>query len=130
MKPGIHPDYRPVAFRDVSNGEIFLIGSTVPTRESIRLEDGKEYPLVSMEISSASHPFYTGKQRMVDTGGQVEKFTRKFGDVKGSTQRKSVKKPKADGKAAGKADGKGAPEEKAPPEDGLKAANSSGPADA
>ncbi|MDQ3003389.1 MAG: type B 50S ribosomal protein L31 [Fibrobacterota bacterium] len=93
MKPGIHPNYRPVVFRDTSNGAVFLIGSTVASEERTTFEDGKEYPLVNMEISSASHPFFTGKERLVDTQGRVEKFKKKFGgDIEGSNVRKSRKK--------------------------------------
>jgi large subunit ribosomal protein L31 len=97
MKEGIHPNYRPVIFRDVSNGASFLIGSTIATQEKATWEDGKEYPLVSMEISSASHPFYTGQARVVDTQGRIEKFKKRFGQepTKGSTVRKSRPKPSA-----------------------------------
>lgn len=93
MKPGIHPEYREVVFRDGSTGTLFIIGSTIATGERIKLEDGREYPLMNMEVSSASHPFYTGQQRLMDSQGRVEKFTKRFGqDVKGSTLRKSRKK--------------------------------------
>jgi large subunit ribosomal protein L31 len=93
MKPGIHPNYRPVAFRDSSTGTLFVIGSTIVTEERIKLEDGIEYPLVTVEVSSASHPFYTGQQRMMDSQGRVEKFKKRFGgEIKGSTVRKSRKK--------------------------------------
>jgi len=75
MKKDIHPDnYRQVIFRDNSSGEEFLIGSAVETTETSKWTDGKEYPLFSVEISSASHPFYTGKEKMMDTAGRVEKF--------------------------------------------------------
>lgn len=75
MKKDIHPEnYRQVIFRDNSNGEEFLIGSTVETTETSKWTDGKEYPLYSVEISSSSHPFYTGKEKMMDTAGRVEKF--------------------------------------------------------
>lgn len=75
MKKGIHPEnYRKVIFHDNSSGERFLIGSTVETKETGKWTDGREYPLFSVEISSASHPFYTGKEKIMDTAGRVEKF--------------------------------------------------------
>ena len=78
MKPDIHPKYRPVVFRDVSADEMFLTHSTATSKETIKWEDGNEYPLVKVDISSASHPFFTGKQKFVDTAGRVEKFQKKF----------------------------------------------------
>ncbi|MBP8903865.1 MAG: type B 50S ribosomal protein L31 [Paludibacteraceae bacterium] len=78
MKSGIHPEnYRPVAFRDISNGETFISRSTVTTREK-EVIDGVEYPLVKLEISSSSHPFYTGKSKLVDTAGRVDKFMNRY----------------------------------------------------
>jgi len=75
MKKEIHPnDYRPVIFHDNTSGEKFLIASCVKTEETGKWEDGKEYPLFRIEISSASHPFYTGRETVVDTAGRVEKF--------------------------------------------------------
>lgn len=79
MKPGIHPDYRPVVFRDVSNGQAFLGRSTMTSDKTIQWEDGNEYPLIVLEISSSSHPFYTGTQRMLDTAGRVERFQQRYG---------------------------------------------------
>lgn len=79
MKKGIHPEYRPVVFKDVSNDFAILTRSTINTSETIKWEDGNEYPLYKVDISSASHPFYTGTQRIVDTEGRVEKFNKKFG---------------------------------------------------
>lgn len=74
MKKEIHPDgYRPVAFEDMSSGRVFIIGSTIETSDVTKV-DGKEYPKVSIEISSASHPFYTGEDRSLDKTGRVEKF--------------------------------------------------------
>jgi large subunit ribosomal protein L31 len=74
MKNGIHPDtYRPVVFEDLASGERFLIGSTIRTTETTTLE-GKEYPKYIVEISSKSHPFYTGEDRVLDKAGRVEKF--------------------------------------------------------
>lgn len=78
MKKGIHPEnYRMVAFKDMSNGDTFITRSTVNTRESIEI-DGTEYPLVKLEISSSSHPFYTGKMKLVDTAGRVDKFRNRY----------------------------------------------------
>ena len=82
MKKDIHPsDYRPVVFKDMSNDEIFISRSTVNSRETIEV-DGVTYPLVKLEITSASHPFYTGKQTLVDTAGRVDKFMNRYGDRK------------------------------------------------
>ncbi len=78
MKKDIHPNYRPVVFQDVSADFSVLTRSTVKTGETIKWEDGNEYPLVRVDISSASHPFFTGKQKYVDTAGRIEKFQRKF----------------------------------------------------
>jgi large subunit ribosomal protein L31 len=78
MKKGIHPEsYRMVAFRDMSNGHTFVTRSTVQTRETIEIE-GVEYPLVKLEISNTSHPFYTGKVKLVDTAGRVDKFMSRY----------------------------------------------------
>lgn len=80
MKSGIHPDnYRVVVFKDMSNGDTFFTRSTVNTRENIEI-DGVEYPLYKLEISSSSHPFYTGKQTLVDTAGRVDKFRSRYGN--------------------------------------------------
>ena len=79
MKKGIHPkDYRLVVFKDMSNGESFVTRSTVASREKITLDDGKEYPLIKVEISNTSHPFYTGKMKLVDTAGRVDKFMNRY----------------------------------------------------
>ena len=78
MKKGIHPEYREVVFLDVQSNFKFLTRSTIKTDEKIKWEDGKEYPLVKVEVSSASHPFYTGKKIFVDTAGRVEKFNQKY----------------------------------------------------
>jgi large subunit ribosomal protein L31 len=78
MKPNIHPEYREVVFMDVSTGSKFLIRSCSPTRETIK-HDGKDYPLFKLDISSESHPFYTGAQQRVMETGRVEKFRQKFG---------------------------------------------------
>lgn len=84
MKPGIHPDYREVVFHDMSNDFKFVTRSTIQTREKITHE-GKEYPLVKIEVSAESHPFYTGKHKIVDTAGRVDKFRKKFGVVGSKT---------------------------------------------
>lgn len=78
MKKGIHPNYRPVVFRDTASGTMFLTRSTVTTKQTVKYEDGNEYPVFDIEISSASHPFFTGKQQLVDTAGRVERFKRKY----------------------------------------------------
>lgn len=78
MKKDIHPDYREVVFLDTSSDYKFMTRSTIETSETIKWEDGNEYPLVKVEVSSASHPFYTGKKLFVDTAGRVEKFNRKY----------------------------------------------------
>jgi large subunit ribosomal protein L31 len=78
MKKGIHPDYRPVVFMDTSTGTRFLMNSTMRSKETTKWDDGKDYPLVKVEISSASHPFYTGKMKFVDSAGRVEKFQKKY----------------------------------------------------
>ena len=78
MKPDIHPKYHPVVFQDVTTEFSFLSQSTMTSKEKVKWEDGKEYPVVKIDISSASHPFYTGKQKIVDTGGRVDKFRRRY----------------------------------------------------
>ncbi|MDO8299995.1 type B 50S ribosomal protein L31 [Lacisediminimonas sp.] len=80
MKEGIHPQYREVVFHDLSCDFKFITRSTVQTRETIEFE-GKTYPMVKIEVSSESHPFYTGQQKIVDTAGRVEKFRQKFGKL-------------------------------------------------
>lgn len=78
MKKDIHPStYREVAFKDMSNDEVFITRSTVASKETIEL-DGVTYPLVKLEITSSSHPFFTGKQKLVDTGGRVDRFKKRF----------------------------------------------------
>jgi large subunit ribosomal protein L31 len=78
MQQDIHPDYHPVVFLDTATGFKFLTRSTMKSKESIEWEDGNEYPLVKVDVSSASHPFYTGKQKYVDSAGRVEKFQKKY----------------------------------------------------
>jgi large subunit ribosomal protein L31 len=79
MKSGIHPEYKEVVFQDISSDFAFLTRSTIETKDLIKWEDGNEYPLVKVEISSKSHPFYTGKHKIVDSGGRVDKFKRRYG---------------------------------------------------
>ncbi len=78
MKPDIHPAYEPVVFRDRSSGFAFLTRSTRSSEQTIEWEDGQTYPVIDVEVSSASHPFYTGKSLLVDTAGRVERFNRKY----------------------------------------------------
>lgn len=79
MKKDVHPkNYRPVVFKDMTNGTSFMVRSCADTRETVTWEDGQEYPLVKLEISNTSHPFYTGKKVFVDTAGRVEKFNKKY----------------------------------------------------
>ena len=78
MKQGIHPEnYRVVAFKDMSNEQVFLMKSTINTKETIEI-DGQSYPLYKLEISSASHPFFTGKMKLIDTAGRVDKFMNRY----------------------------------------------------
>ncbi len=79
MKKDIHPNYRTVVFHDTSSDTKFLTKSTAVTKETIKWEDGKDYPVIKVEVSSASHPFFTGKKLYVDTAGRVEKFQKKYG---------------------------------------------------
>ncbi|MEM1406524.1 MAG: type B 50S ribosomal protein L31 [Bacteroidota bacterium] len=78
MKKDIHPEYKKVVFQDSSSDFAFLTKSTMGSKDTIKWEDGNEYPLIKIEVSSASHPFYTGKKLFVDTAGRVEKFNRKY----------------------------------------------------
>jgi large subunit ribosomal protein L31 len=78
MKADIHPNYKPVVFQDISSDFAFLTRSTMSSQETIKWEDGQEYPLIKVEISSHSHPFFTGKQKIVDTAGRVDKFRRRY----------------------------------------------------
>ena len=78
MKADIHPKYQAVVFQDVTSDFSFLTRSTLSSKETIKWEDGETYPLIKVEVSSNSHPFYTGKQKIVDTGGRVDKFRRRY----------------------------------------------------
>ena len=83
MKQGIHPEsYRFVVFKDMSNGIQFLGKSTAQTKETVLFEDGKEYPIIKLEISNTSHPFYTGKNMLVDTAGRIDKFNKRYAKKK------------------------------------------------
>ena len=79
MKADIHPNYRPVVFQDTSTDFSFITKSTIETSETIVWEDGNEYPLAKVEISSESHPFFTGQMKIVDTAGRVERFEKRYG---------------------------------------------------
>ena len=79
MKADIHPDYHDVVFQDVTSDFKFLTRSTLGSKETIKWEDGNEYPLIKVEISSATHPFYTGQNRVLDTAGRIDKFKKRYG---------------------------------------------------
>jgi len=113
MKKDIHPDYKEVVFQDVQSDFKFLTRSTLTSKEKIKWEDGKEYPLIKLEVSSASHPFYTGKQIFVDTAGRVEKFNQKY---KAKAPVKSTPKEKVEVKKE-EAPVVEAPKEEAPKEE-------------
>lgn len=88
MKKNLHPsDYRPVVFQDINNGFTFLTRSTAASGESIKWEDGKEYPLIKVHISSASHPFFTGEERIVDIEGRVDKFKARAAAAAGAKEK-------------------------------------------
>jgi len=78
MKKEIHPEYKPVVFQDLQSEFAFLTKSTMGSDETIKWEDGNEYPLIKVEVTSASHPFYTGKKIFLDTAGRVEKFNKRY----------------------------------------------------
>jgi len=78
MKTDTHPNYQPVVFQDISSDFSFLTRSTMSSSEKVKWEDGKEYPLIKVEISSHSHPFFTGKQKVIDQGGRVDKFRKRY----------------------------------------------------
>lgn len=92
MKKDIHPTYQPTVFLDTQSGFKFITRSTIHSDEKVKWEDGEEYPLVKVEISSASHPHYTGKKIFVDTAGRVEKFRKRYGTKKLSTEKETSKK--------------------------------------
>jgi len=78
MKKNIHPDYHPVVFHDLASGTEFITKSTMTSKETVKWKDGNEYPIIKIEVSSASHPFYTGQKLFVDTAGRVEKFNKRY----------------------------------------------------
>lgn len=82
MKKDIHPKYQPVIFKDIGADFAFLSQSTKTSEKKMKWEDGKEYPVLEVEISSATHPFFTGKQRLIDSAGRIEKFQKKYQQVK------------------------------------------------
>ena len=81
MKPGIHPDYRPVVFRDITTRTMYLTRSTMTSKQTIEWSDGNTYPLVDVEITADSHPVYTGKARRLSVTGRVEKFQQRYGKI-------------------------------------------------
>jgi large subunit ribosomal protein L31 len=99
MKPHIHPDYRPVVFRDASASFAFLTRSTRTSDKTVTWEDGREYPVIDIEVSSASHPFYTGRATVLDTAGRVERFRRRYGSV--TPQGAATRTPAAGSPTAG-----------------------------
>lgn len=78
MKADIHPEYKNVVFQDLAADFAFLTRSTATSKDTIKWEDGNEYPLIKVEVSSASHPFYTGKHKLIDAGGRVDRFKRRY----------------------------------------------------
>jgi large subunit ribosomal protein L31 len=85
MQKGIHPEnYRFVVFKDMSNGTSFLSKSTAYSKETVQWEDGKDYPVIKLEISNTSHPFYTGKNIMLDTAGRIDKFKKRYAKKEGA----------------------------------------------
>lgn len=105
MKSNLHPtDYRPVVFSDEVAGFAFLTQSTAQTTETIKWEDGKEYPLVKIHISSASHPFFTGEEKIIDTEGRVDRFKNRFAAAEARKEALANKAKKAAAKKARKAE--------------------------
>jgi large subunit ribosomal protein L31 len=90
MKADIHPKYHDVVFQDVTSDFAFLTRSTLTSKETVKWEDGKEYPLLKIEVSSASHPFYTGKQKLMDTSGRVDKFRKRYGAPKAEAPKEAA----------------------------------------
>ena len=118
MKPDIHPEYRPVVFQDQSSGDNIIVGSTMQTNETITV-DGVEYPLAKVELSSRSHPFFTGQMKIVDTAGRVERFERRYGSRKkkaGAPAEEEAAAPAAAEEAAPVEAASAAPAEDAAPE--------------
>lgn len=101
MKPGIHPTYRPVVFRDRSGGFAFLTRSTRSGIATIQWEDGRTYPVIDIDVSSASHPFWTGRTRVLDSEGRVERFWRRYAATQASTRSGDEDAPVPEGTEAG-----------------------------
>jgi large subunit ribosomal protein L31 len=93
MKKKLHPKYHPVIFEDVTAGHRFLSKSTLTSEESTEWEDNKTYPLIQVEVSSASHPFYTGEKVFIDTAGRVESFKKRYTSIVGAKRKTRKKKP-------------------------------------
>jgi large subunit ribosomal protein L31 len=110
VQTDIHPNYRPVVFQDTSSDLAFLTKSTIDTSDTIDWEDGNTYPLAKVEISSASHPFYTGKQILVDTTGRVERFRKRYGNT---SAKKAAPEAEAEVDAPAETDVEAAPETEA-----------------
>ena len=105
MKSNLHPtEYRPVVFSDEVAGFAFLTQSTAQTTETVKWEDGNEYPLVKVHISSASHPFFTGEEKIIDTEGRVDRFKARFAAAEARKEALASKAKKANAKKAAKAD--------------------------
>lgn len=105
MKSSIHPtDYRPVVFSDDAAGFAFLTQSTAPTNDTIKWEDGNEYPLVKIHVSSASHPYFTGEEKIIDTEGRVDRFKAKFAAAEARKAQLAGKAKKVNARKAKKAD--------------------------
>lgn len=115
MKPEIHPSYRPVVFQDQSSGDNIIIGSTMETSETITLE-GVEYPLAKVELSSRSHPFFTGQMKIVDTAGRVERFERRYGSRRKKSAAPAEEAETSEAPAPAKAEKAEKAEKKAPAE--------------
>lgn len=110
MKKNLHPDnYRLVVFKDLNNGEMFLTRSTVATEETVKYTDGKEYPLISVHISSASHPFFTGQEKLVDIEGRVDRFKARAAAAAKKKEAAAARGNKARGKKQTEAKKIGAP---------------------
>ncbi len=123
MKPDIHPEYRPVVFQDQSSGDNIIVGSTMQTSDTITLE-GVEYPLAKVELSSRSHPFFTGQMKIVDTAGRVERFERRYGARRGKAA-PAANETEAPAEASATAPVEEAPVEEAPVEEASDEADDS-----
>jgi len=93
MKEKIHPKYQTVVFEDVTSNHRFISKSTLGSKEKVTLDDGKTYPLIQLEVSSASHPFYTGEKVFIDTAGRVEKFNKRYTSIVGAKRKTRKQKP-------------------------------------